>query len=131
MIKHMIKHLITGVQTGVDQAARDFGEVFGIPLKISSDARCNIDDSDGVLVIGAEEVLGETAELVEYARKAKKPCLVVDLNQYPSPQVVVDWSERNAIETLNIIGPDENTSPGMYTIAYEFLLAVIYAFPQT
>lgn len=126
----MLKTLILGKQSGVDQAARDFGKELGIPAKESDDPEQNIENSEGVLVLSAEEVQGETAALVEYARKVKKPCLIIDLNQYPSPQLVVDWAEKYAIETLNIIGPDESTHPGMRTVAYEFLIEVFYAFPQ-
>lgn len=127
----MIKKLKIGEKSGVEQAACDFGKELGIPCEKSYDVYRTIKKTDGTLVIAADEILGETAKLIESINQSKKPCLIVDLNHYPSPQIVVDWIETHSIKKLHVTGPDEQTLPGIYAIAYEFLVAVFYAFPQT
>ena len=55
------------------------------------------------------------------ARKMTKPHLSLDLRQEPDPQAVMDWAKENRIRILNIAGPRESESHGIYSLAVSFL----------
>ena len=150
--------MISGGQTGADRAALDVGLLLNIPIGgscpkgriaedgpidskypltelISSDyparTKQNVEDANGTLVLAADEISGGTALTIKWAHTLNKPCLVLDLNQYPSPQFVVDWIEEHRIHILNVAGPRESSRPGIYSVAYDFLIAVMAVSQET
>ncbi len=144
----MIERVISGGQTGVDRAALDVALKLGLPcggwcprgrraedgpLKEiyplqetpSSDytqrTRWNVRDSDGTVVLYKSSLLGGSALTVELARKHNKPCLVIDLCEDSSPEILLDWLKLQQIRTLNVAGTRESGSTGIYDEAYRFL----------
>ncbi len=144
----MIERVISGGQTGVDRAALDVALKLGVPcggwcprgrraedgpLKEvyplqetpSSDytqrTRWNVRDSDGTVVLYKSSLSGGSALTVELAKKQTKPCLVIDLCEDCSPEILLDWLKLQQIRTLNVAGTRESGSTGIYEEACQFL----------
>ena len=144
----MFTKIISGGQTGVDRAALDVALQFGLecggwcpkgrraadgrlpakyPLQETASpayperTRRNVQDSDGTLVLTHGTAKGGTALTIGLARKMKKPYLTLDLREQPDPQAVIDWAKENRIRVLNIAGPRESESHGIYNLAVSFL----------
>jgi len=81
----------------------------------------NVQDSDGTLILTWGPVTGGTARTLDFARKYKKPHLVVDLSKKEQPNIVKEWGEQNKIGILNVAGPRESKLPGIYDRAVKFL----------
>jgi hypothetical protein len=62
-----------------------------------------------------------TADIAEIEGK---PYLVVELDQSPNPQEVIDWITPNNIHILNVAGPKEEGRPGIHRQAAKFLQKV-------
>ena len=140
--------VVSGGQAGVDRAALDVALALGLPCggwcpkgRIAEDGpldpryplqetpsaeygrrtEWNVRDSDGTLVLHAGELSGGTAQTVEIARRLVKPHLVVDLTRRPDPSAVRAWASAHRLKVLNVAGPRESKSPGVYAQAHEFL----------
>lgn len=80
----------------------------------------NIDDSDGTLVIVPryplqDSIIDGTRLTIDYAAKQKKPYLIISLlNKAESVEAILYWIDQNNIRVLNIGGPRESSSPGIY-----------------
>ena len=145
--------IISGGQTGVDRAALDVALTAGVrtggwcpngriaedgilpecyilketPQKrYSQRTEWNVRDSDGTLILSTGPLTGGTAFTLKVAKRLKKPCLVININDFENRgDDVFNWIKEYSIETLNIAGPRETSCPGIYKKAYGFLLAVI------
>jgi len=73
------------------------------------------------LVLTRGHPTGGTASAVEAALESGKPLWIVDLDQDPDPKKVWDWMDRNFVRILNVAGPRESTSPGIYEQAKKYL----------
>jgi hypothetical protein len=140
--------VVSGGQTGVDRAALDVALEKGLPCggwcpkgrraeDGPLDARYpltetpwsgypqrtewNVRDSDGTLVLTVGEPDRGTALTVELAARHRRPCLVVDLDAGPDVEAVRSWARDNGVAALNVAGPRESSSPGIYARAAEFL----------
>jgi len=140
--------IISGGQTGVDRAALDAAIFSGIPcggfcpknrradddqiplhyplIEISSAdypvrTRLNIEHSDGTLILICGVYDRGTSLTAEICRKMKKPLLIVDLEESDEISYISGWIETSHICTLNIAGPREKSSPGIYKSAVELL----------
>lgn len=142
--------VISGGQTGADRAALDAAREAGMPVggrcprgRRAEDGaipdryplretrspdygvrtRMNVRAADGTLVLNLGQLSGGTQLTVAYARKRNRPCLLVQLDApgHPLPGHVVAWLESHAIRTLNVAGPRESKSPGIYLLAYGYL----------
>jgi hypothetical protein len=143
-----IEKITSGGQTGVDRAALDVALELGIPcggwcpkgrraedgriperypLEEASSkeypvrTRLNVEDSDGTLVLTAGNPTGGTALTLKLARQLHKPFLLVDLARDASPSVLRAWLQENHILILNVAGPREGESSGIYGQASAFL----------
>ena len=90
----------------------------------------NVRDSNGTLVLTMGALTGQvasapggsgTALTIQVARRQKKPCLVVELNNHPGVNAVHKWVQANQIQILNIAGPRESENRGIYSKSLEFL----------
>ena len=151
----MLHQIVSGGQSGVDRAALDAALARGMacggwcpagrkaedgpldaryrlketPLSdYAQRTEWNVRDSDGTLVLHAGEVSGGTAQTVELAKRMQKPCLLVDLSQTPRPVTVHAWVTQHQIAVLNVAGPRESKSPGIYARARSFLDEVLAFF---
>jgi predicted Rossmann fold nucleotide-binding protein DprA/Smf involved in DNA uptake len=147
--------VVSGGQTGVDRAALDValddkigcggwcpkGRIAedGIidrkyPLKETDSedyavrTEQNVIDSDGTLILNRGGLSSGTALTVEYAKKYKKPCLIIDLDKceenissFGNVLIVRGWIMVNDIKVLNVAGPRESKSQGIYELAKKFL----------
>ena len=142
--------IISGGQSGVDRAALDFALKFGIasggwcpkdriaedgtidkkyPLQETADTtnetrtKFNVRDSDGTLILYDGELDDGTLLTMELVQKSEKPLLKIDLSgeNDKNLQKVSNWINFNHLEILNIAGPRESNSPGIYVEALHFL----------
>lgn len=144
--------IVSGGQTGVDRAALDVAIAHGVPHggwcprgRHAEDGRIpdryglrehdspdyaarteqNVVDSDATLVLTIGTPEGGTALTVRLAARHERPCLVVDLDDPPSPGSVVEWFRTNGVGVLNVAGPRESTRPGISGRAAAYLDEVL------
>ena len=95
--------------------------------------RLNVRDSDATLILSQGPLPGKTADgtalTLEWAETLAMPCLVVDLSQPADIEGIAEWLGVSAVRVLNVAGPRESTSPGIYAKASEFLSAVLDLIP--
>lgn len=149
-----LKLVISGAQNGVDiaglEVAKKFGletggtmpfgyktldgckpeykDLYGVTFHKSSSyaprTRQNVEDSDGTLRLATDFTTPGEKCTIKAVKACKKLNLDVDLND-PLPQYkVAQWIIENKIGILNIAGNSERSCPGIYDIAYEYLLKV-------
>lgn len=144
----LVKKVVSGGQAGVDRAALDVALERGLacggwcpqgrkaedgpidaryPLRETPTASYatrtvwNVRDAEGTLVITRGELSGGTAQTVQVARRLRKPFLVLDLARDPDVSIAQAWLDEHAITVLNVAGPRESKSPGIYDQAVRFL----------
>jgi len=144
----VLNKIISGGQTGVDSAALDFALQNNVecggwcpkgrkaedgminiryPLKetktknYNERTEKNVLLGDGTILFYHKEMDEGTLLTASFCVKWKKPILKIDLNKDQKPSVIKRWIKQNNIQALNIAGPRESTSPGIYKITYEFL----------
>jgi hypothetical protein len=144
--------IASGGQTGADRAALDAALALGIPIhgwcprgrwaedgpiparyplrETDSDdpaerTRANVRDADATLVLTMGALDAGTDLTVAAAQAAGKPCAVIDLAISGVDTLVRDWICRVNPERLNIAGPRESHTPGLYRRAREFLEDVL------
>jgi hypothetical protein len=148
-------HIVTGGQTGVDRAALDFAllndiscggwcpkgrfaEDGTIPLfyplretevrSYSYRTEMNVKDSDGTLII-YPGILSNGSELTRrLATELNKPLMLIDLQDLKKSikKEFAGWVKQNNIRTLNIAGPRESSSPGIYDRSNELLKILFF-----
>ncbi len=147
-----LSKIVSGAQTGVDRAALDVALALGYPCggwvpkgRRAEDGRVprsypmretggrgypertllNVRDSDATLIMTCGQPTGGTALTLEYALNLERPNMVVDLLGSTTPEQVKEWIEENEVVILNVAGPRESTSPGIYQQASDFMKAVL------
>ncbi len=151
MEKYHLK-IISGGQTGVDRAALDTALKNNLPVggwcpkgrkaedgpidlryplketvseKYQVRTELNVKESDGTLIICRGTPTGGTALTIKKAREQGKALLIIDLHKQPAPEPVYQWILDSQIFTLNLAGPRESQSPGIYQESTLFLDKVI------
>lgn len=144
--------IVSGGQTGVDRAAIDVALELGYacggwcplgrraedgpipdryPLRETPTAdyaertEWNVRDTDGTLVLCQAKPTGGTALTIRLARQHKKPCLVIDLRQPAEVKEVRTWLRQHRIQALNVAGPRESSSKGIYLLATIYLRQIL------
>jgi len=142
--------IISGGQTGVDRAALDFAlenhiDCFGwcpkgrkaedgiisysYPLK-ETETSCydkrtlkNVEESQGLLVFVDGEPDKGTVLAIDHAEKQNKPIYIIHLSMNVEDQEtgILDLFEDQNVTIVNIVGPRESNSPGIYQKAKTFL----------
>ncbi len=141
--------MISGGQTGVDRAALDaaisaglacggycprgrLAEDGAIPLRyplteLDSDeydvrTRRNVETADATLILARDELTGGTLLTAGLAEQLGKPLLAVRLGDSAADSVaILDWLSRERPAVLNVAGPRESTTPGVYRAALDLL----------
>lgn len=88
----------------------------------------NVSDADATLILTVGKPKGGTAYTVACARMQGKPHLLVDMGEKNDDEVirlVKDWLIRIRPSTLNVAGPRESQSPGIYDRAYRLLHSIL------
>lgn len=147
-----VRWVVSGGQTGVDRAALDVAIQLGIPHggwcprgRRAEDGAIprryrlretplsayrqrtawNVRDSDATLVLSHGPLQGGTALTVCAAARLGRPCIVAD----PAALLVVPdvraRLEELGVACLNVAGPRASQQPGIYELAYAFVLALL------
>ncbi len=149
-----VSAVVSGGQTGVDRAALDVARALslqhggwcpkgrkaedgtippGYLLKetprsdYTQRTEWNVRDSDGTLLLTRGALSGGTAQTVESATRLRKPWLLLDLEQAPDIAAARRWLRANRIRVLNVAGPRESKSPGIYAQTGTFLRTLLSA----
>lgn len=150
-MKALLNTIISGGQTGVDRAALDVAlklkmtcggwcpkgrlaedgiiaqryplkESFSIKAEIRTEL--NVLDATGTLIlIKGDEMDKGTRFTIEICKMYNKPYLKLNLNDQKENMLSTlnIWKTKNNIDILNIAGPRESSSPGIYTPSYTIL----------
>lgn len=144
-------NMISGGQSGVDRAALDCALILGLdvggycpkgrwaedgsidekyPLieTASSDlklrTRLNVESSDGTLILIPSGVVSLCTDFtVDCAQELNRPVLQVDPTepQSKSADSILKWIRAHQIQILNVAGPRESESPGIYAVTLALL----------
>ena len=133
--------IISGGQTGVDRAALDFALNHYIPCggwcpkgRLAEDGEIpdkypltetstsdykqrtekNIIDSNVSLIIHAGRMDKGTKLTIELCKEYHKPVFLINTKVKHLKTDIIRWIEENNIDVLNIAGPRESNSPGIY-----------------
>lgn len=160
----MLTKIISGGQTGADRSGLIVAKAFGLKTGgwmpkgfLAQDGlkpefaelynivehssplypprtRLNVRDSDATVRFATNwESSGERLTLKEI-KLAKKPHFDVNILGSTSPQELADWIIENKVETLNVAGNSERTSPEIGEFVVAFLsqtLELLNLSPQT
>jgi len=141
--------IISGGQSGVDRAALDFCLDHDLPCsgwcpkgRIAEDGviankyplietisplceertRLNVENSDGTLILFKSYLDTGTLVTKSFLVETHKPLLLIDLSKNElTTKEISNWIKKNKIEILNIAGPRESNSQGIYQDTLIFL----------
>ena len=146
--KHSLQKIVSGGQTGVDRAALDVAMELDIPCggwcpagRRAEDGRIeacyplqetesyrydvrtrqNITDSDGTLIISSAPLTSGTDLTRKIALKTDKPLLIIAPDTLFDAELIDPWLKEHRITVLNVAGPRESSSPGIYQQATTIL----------
>ncbi len=96
----------------------------------SERTKLNIKDSDGTLIFVPnwplpDNITDGTRLTIQEAEEKVKPYLIIDLSNGHDAEKIIDWIKKNNIEKLNVAGPRESQSRGIYQLAYRLLENII------
>lgn len=87
----------------------------------------NIEDADATLIVTRGKPTNGTAHTIRYVATLQKHFLIVDLaenNEVSIVKQVLEWLESIHPHVLNVAGPRESKSPGIYAQVLEILSEV-------
>jgi hypothetical protein len=93
----------------------------------------NVRDADATLIIqpsGFEPDPG-TQWTMECAKSFNKPLLIVDPTAVSALEHILVWLRKNNIDTLNVAGPSESQSPGIFSKSHELIKKVLIMVIET
>jgi hypothetical protein len=96
--------------------------------------RKNVEDADATLAFSDGALTGGTQKTIEFAHELRKPYLHVNFKSVSAHDAIADIAEwLNVIhpKVLNVAGPRESGSPGIYSKVYEVLVMALQIFKQT
>lgn len=86
----------------------------------------NIKDSDATLIFVPSIPINTTDGTrltIKEVFERKKSYLLIDLSREQNPsKKIEEWAANSSIKILNIAGPRESQSPGIYELVYEHLM---------
>jgi hypothetical protein len=146
--------IVSGGQTGADRAALDVALALGLEVggwcpagRPAEDGRIpdrypltetgtadraertirNVRDSEGTLILASAEPAGGTLLALREAELLRKPHLVVNPETADAEDRVAEWLRLWQPKVLNVAGPRESESPGIYAATFRVLAAVLRA----
>ncbi len=133
--------IISGGQTGVDRAALDFAINNNIPCggwcpkgRLAEDGKIlqkyplietlttdykertekNIKNSQATIIIHTGKIDIGTKLTIKLCKVYNKPVQIINMKDKHLKKEIFNWIEENNIDVLNIAGPRESNSPGIY-----------------
>lgn len=85
----------------------------------------NVRDSDGTLIVARRPLSGGTAVTERFARRRRKPCLVVHPDDPDAVDATREWLRLHGIAVLNVAGPRESSGVDSYDATKRLLEAVL------
>jgi len=150
----VIEKIVSGGQSGVDRAALDTALMHGIEIggwcpkgrkaedgviavhyglsetpsaEYDQRTEWNVRDSDGTIILYRHTISGGTQFTKQTCTQTRKPCCVIDLSEPLPISEVIFWLNMNEIRSLNVAGPRESQSEGIYEQASKYLQALLSA----
>ena len=144
--------IVSGGQTGVDRAALDVALELGIecggwcpagraaedgpidpryPLRVTPSAdpaqrtAWNVRDSDATLILASNAASPGTDLAVAAARRLRRPLYTFHAGSPEDVGAFRRWLQVYRVRTLNVAGPRESESPGIYAEAKRILTALL------
>ena len=153
----LIDKLVSGGQPGVDRAALDTALSLGIPCggwcpkgRLAEDGpiparyplsetpsdraiqrtEWNVRDSDATLVLVRGSATGGTRATIDFAQSMARPCHIVTFGSNPAPPAATSaWLRHHGVHILNVAGPRETQSRGIYRQARAHLATLLAPAP--
>ena len=94
----------------------------------SERTKLNIRDSDGTLIFVPQmplKVNDGTILTIQEVKDKNKPYIIIDLSHKPDCHLIAEWVKINNIKVLNIAGPRESQSPGIYQVCLHYLVEIL------
>lgn len=110
----------------IDQKYAELAELESPEYSVRTEK--NVVDADATLVFTMGEATGGTAFTIELAQTHNKSLLIVDFMQKDknkAAQEVIDWLQKAQPEVLNVAGPRESKTPGIYKEVFDVLINVL------
>ena len=147
-----LRLIVSGGQTGVDRAALDAATELGIATggwcprgRLAEDGPIenrytlretpsseygertawNVRDSDATLILVRDAPTGGTAYTIAVAEEERKPVLIVRVGDKQAAVKIRRWLRAQSPAVLNVAGPRESTSPGIYPEARRILVEAL------
>jgi hypothetical protein len=145
----LVRKIISGGQTGVDRGALDAAIALGIEHggwcprgRLAEDGQIpnnyrldetdssdypsrteqNVLESCATLILYRGQLSGGTWLTLQLAEEHQKPCMAVDLDLPASREKIIDWLDKNQVAVLNVAGPRESQSRGIYKLSLIFMI---------
>lgn len=118
---------------------KKYDQLVEISIDVSSDkenydarTKLNIQDSDGTLIFVPtlplpEKITDGTVLTINEVSRQSKPYLLISLSSSDEDNLskCIEWIKEYDIRTLNVAGPRESSSEGIYKESYNFLLSLL------
>lgn len=85
----------------------------------------NVRDSDGTLIVARRPLSGGTAITERFAKRRRKPCLVVHPDESGTVERVREWIADHGIAVLNVAGPRQSSGTHPYEDTRRLLEALL------
>jgi hypothetical protein len=85
----------------------------------------NVSEADGTLVVSGAESSPGTAFTLACARGLERPVHLAPVDRPADVAAFTHWLENNTIRTMNVAGPRESESPGIYLRAVHLLRVLL------
>jgi hypothetical protein len=85
----------------------------------------NVEDSHGTLIVYREEMDEGTLLTQQSAQKFNKPLFIINASISFDEENFRHWLTTNSISRLNIAGPRESNSPGIYKVTKDILTTLL------
>jgi len=109
-----------------DGAISDFYPLIETPGRdYAQRTEWNVRDSDATLILYRGQLSGGTAMTAQFAKSAGKPVYLVELEATTDKQDIRRWLIKQQVKMLNVAGPRESRSPGIYRQARSLLLTLL------
>ncbi len=122
------KGKIDSKYVGLQETTGEFGDE---KTNYDSRTRYNIRDSHATLILAPKiplptNIKDGTLLTLEEVKKQAKPFLIIDLSKptQENKALILNWLNEKAIKIVNVAGPRESSSPGIYQESFNLLTIV-------